>query len=152
MMKKAKPKKKGKTYYRHKGCEEAKKRHRMMFPYCEICGKTFCKIDAHHLLTVGAYPEMSNQDENIISVCVHCHRWGKISFHGSGTDEMKKLRDKKFPGKMAKLRRTALKRKNVDYEKEYREMKLHKIGECGAIMFETKTGSVCAECGKSIKQ
>jgi hypothetical protein len=122
-MKAKKTKKKGKTYYRHKGCEEAKRQHRLKHPYCQICGKRNCKIDAHHLLTVGAYPEMSNQDENIISVCVHCHRWGKVSFHGSGTDEMKKLRDKKFPGIMTKLRRLALKRKNVNYEMEYLELK-----------------------------
>jgi len=116
-------KKKTKTYWRHKGCTEAKYQHRLNFPYCEICGKSFCKIEAHHLLTVGAHPQMSNQDCNLISLCVHCHKFGKISFHGSGTDLMAKLFKKKFPGRMTKLRRLALKRKNVNYEMEYLELK-----------------------------
>jgi hypothetical protein len=27
----------------------------------------------------------------------------------------------------------------------------HKIGRCGAVVWETKEGSKCAECGKTIK-
>jgi len=121
-MKKKTPKVKGKTYWRDKGSEEAKRQHRLNFPYCEICGKSYCKIDAHHLLTVGAYPQMANQDCNIISLCVHCHRFGKISFHGSGTDLMKEKLNNLYPGKMDYLREIAITRKRIDYEKEYHEL------------------------------
>jgi len=43
--KKKPPKKKTRTYWRKKGCEEAKHQHRIKHPYCEICEKSFCKID-----------------------------------------------------------------------------------------------------------
>lgn len=114
--------KKSSTWYRKKGCEKAKAIHRKKFPYCEICGKKNCKIDCHHILTVGAYPEMSNQDLNLISLCVHCHKWGKISFHGSGTDLMKELFNNKFPNRIETLRKESIIRKHCDYREEYEEL------------------------------
>jgi 5-methylcytosine-specific restriction endonuclease McrA len=120
--KKKKPKKKGKTYYQQKGCTEAKRICRKKGK-CEICGKTNCKVEAHHLLTVGAHKNMSNYLSNLIALCVHCHVWGKISFHGSGTDLMDKLFKKKFPGRLNQLRKIALTRKNVNYEEEYKILK-----------------------------
>lgn len=112
-------KKKPSLWYRKKGCELSKKIKRQQVGYCEICGKRFCKLEGHHLLTVGAYPQMSNQLENIIVLCVHCHKFGKISFHGSGTDLMAKKLEEKFPFKMARLREIARARKRVDYKAEY---------------------------------
>jgi hypothetical protein len=115
------PKEKNKLWYRKKGCELAKKIHRTQVPYCEICGKSNCKIEAHHLLTVGAHPKMSNQDCNLISLCVHCHKFGRISFHGSGTDLMKDKLNAKFPGRMDELRKKARDRK-PNYQQEYEEL------------------------------
>jgi hypothetical protein len=113
---------KTKTWYQKKGCDEAKKICRKRGK-CEICGKTYCKIEAHHLLTVGAHRNMSNHLDNLIALCVHCHLFGRISFHGSGTDLMKKKFDKKFPGRITALRKIALKRKNIDYKKEWEDLK-----------------------------
>jgi len=112
-----------KKNYRKLGSEEAKRQHRLRFPFCQICLKRNCKIEAHHLLTTGAWPQMSNQDYNLISLCVHCHSFGKISFHGSGTDLMKEKFDAKFPNRMAKLREIAITRNKVDYKKEYEDLK-----------------------------
>lgn len=121
-MKKKISKEKGKTYWRNKGSEEAKRQRRNETDHCEICYKSNCKLEGHHLLTVGAYPQMANQKVNIIVICVHCHKFGKISFHGSGTDLMKEKFDNLYPGKMDYLREIAATRKRVDYEKEYQEL------------------------------
>lgn len=109
---------KGKTYWRKKGCEEAKRIKRQQKGACEICGKRGGKLEGHHLLTVGAYPNMSNHLDNIIVVCVHCHKFGKISFHGT-PDLMVEIMEQKYPGRYKFLRKLAQERKRVDYKAEY---------------------------------
>jgi len=116
--------KKGKNYWAKKGCELAKRIKRETTFSCEICGKSGnFKREIHHLLTVGAHKNISNYLPNLICLCVHCHLFGKISFHGSGTDLMNKKLNKLFPDRIRKLRQDALKRKNVNYEAEYEELK-----------------------------
>jgi 5-methylcytosine-specific restriction endonuclease McrA len=87
-----------------------------------MCGKTNCKIEAHHLLTESAFPQMSNQKENLIVLCVHCHKFGKESFHGTPKLMLERF-EAKFPGRYEFLFKKAQTRSYVDYEGEYKQLK-----------------------------
>jgi len=43
---------------------------------CLLCGKTRGTV-GHHLLTVGAHPELVNDERNIVGVCMKHH----LEFH-----------------------------------------------------------------------
>jgi len=119
---KKKSKKKGKRYWKQKGCELAKKIVRESGTTCLMCGKT-AQMHPHHILSTGAYVNMINVIENLIRICPTCHTFGKESFHGNGM-EIKAAFDKKFPGRRTKLKRMALQRKNVNYEAEYKSLNI----------------------------
>ena len=121
-MKKKKPKTQSNGRYRKLACELAKKIRRSQKKGCEICGKQNCKLEGHHLLTVGAYPNMSDCLDNILVVCVHCHKFGKVSFHGT-PDLMVEIMNQKYPGRYKFLRELAQGRIHVNYKKEYEELK-----------------------------
>jgi hypothetical protein len=80
------------------------------------------RLHAHHLLSEGAYPQMSGYLDNIIVVCASCHLFGKVSFHGSPFEMVERF-NQKFPGRYEKLKKIAQARQNIDYEAEYKELK-----------------------------
>jgi hypothetical protein len=109
-----------KKNYRKLGSNKVKKQALEDILHCEICGTSRIgkRFHAHHILSEGAYPQMSNVRENIIAVCCSCHLFGKISFHGSPFEMVEKF-NKIFPGRYKKLLKLAQKRQRVNYEEEY---------------------------------
>jgi 5-methylcytosine-specific restriction endonuclease McrA len=115
-----KPKKKN---WRKLGSVRAKKNKREKHHCCEMCGasENGRRLHVHHILSEGAYPEMSNQEDNLIVVCSMCHLFGKISFHGSPFEMVERFNEK-FPGRYKELIKKAQTRKHCDYEKEYNNL------------------------------
>ncbi len=40
---------------------------------CQICGKKYCQLNAHHILPWAGYPKLIYKLNNIITLCVPCH-------------------------------------------------------------------------------
>lgn len=49
--------------------------------YCQRCGKRKYgkNLDCHHILTVGAYPELKACPWNLLCLCRACHSWAHDS-------------------------------------------------------------------------
>jgi len=47
---------------------------------CQICGKTGKYLNAHHLVP-RQFLEFRHNMDNGITLCVHCHNFGKFSAH-----------------------------------------------------------------------
>jgi hypothetical protein len=41
---------------------------------CKDCGKTHCKVNAHHIKSAAEYPELRYDVSNGICLCVECHK------------------------------------------------------------------------------
>jgi len=41
---------------------------------CQLCGKTHCKVNAHHIQFGGEHPELRYEVDNGICLCMACHK------------------------------------------------------------------------------
>ena len=118
-------KKHSSAWYRKKATEIAKKIVKELANYtCERCYKSKkkgSKIDGAHILSTGAYPEMSCVLLNILCLCSSCHSFGKNSWHHNPVDAVKWF-NKKYPGRYNKLIKISQTRTNIDYKMEYEQL------------------------------
>lgn len=123
-------KKKSPTWYRKKCVDKAKQKAKERDKYiCQKCGKKVEGQNAHgsHILPEGAYPLMSAEVDNLITMCYYDHiNWWHKSPH-----EASAWFDKKWPGRYQELRALAEeKRKHiVNWEGEWNRIKEYGIKE-----------------------
>jgi len=49
---------------------------------CQVCGKTHCTLNAHHIFNWSSYPDLRYEINNGITLCEECHAISKLgSFH-----------------------------------------------------------------------
>lgn len=112
-----------KVNYHKKATEEAKRIVRSK-GVCEKCNRTKETNQMHgsHILSVGAYPNMSAELENILCLCAGCHKRSGNSWHNEPSDNIKWFKQK-FPGRLDQLYKIAQTMVKVDWEMKYKGLK-----------------------------
>ena len=129
-------KKRSSTFYRKKcvawAKEQAKKRDGYCCQYCGVSKARGASIHASHILPEGAYPLMSVEPLNIISLCAVHHLAGanprmssrEPSWHGDPT-LFAKWFSQNYPGLEKRLREMDREKERhlVDWKRRWEELK-----------------------------
>lgn len=88
---------------------------------CEKCGKTTGQMHGSHILSVGAYPAMAAELNNILCLCAGCHNMSPNSWHKEPGENIRWL-DEKWPGRLDNLYLQAQTQVEVDWFEKLKEL------------------------------
>lgn len=109
-----------KNPYKKKAISKAKEITRSK-GICEKCGKTVGQFHGSHILSVGAYPAMAAELDNILCLCASCHNFAAHSWHKDPLENHDWF-ESMWPGRKQRLYDEGNKRIKVDWEAKYREL------------------------------
>ena len=75
-----------------------------------------------HILSVGAYPAMAAELDNILCLCAGCHKMNGDSWHNEPLENNDWF-EKKFPGRKEQLYKKAQLQVEVDWFQKLEELK-----------------------------
>lgn len=115
-------KKGSQAWHRSKAVELAKTLAKIRDKYtCQKCGKTkdTSQIQGSHVYSVGAYPNISAELDNIKALCAYCHRWW---WHIEPMEAKDWFKDK-FPKRAKRLLKIKNELVKRDWEQIHQQLK-----------------------------
>jgi len=110
------------TYWKNKAKSAWGEYFHTKYDRCAVCGQTWGKLDAHHLITKGSNTSLRYDPNNGMLLCVHHHQWDKkMSAHGTPAKFNEYLQEK-HPLIWNWMEENRFKSEKVDFKEAYERL------------------------------